>query len=295
MAGLTPLEIEARRVASEDLDRIFAGMLRRALLIMGERAEKSFDADAHPRYPEGTAVDPETGAGGGRFAPKGGEGSPDRDGKPRPQGTPVSAAANVTATGAVGKAIREALGAVDEVHGATDLKQLPLEESQDTHSHGSLEKTAEGKPIRLVVSDKAETPAFTALHEIGHWLDFAALNVPFEHNVGEIRDKSLRDAYKEFWSALEGTKSYQSLIQTLRSLADTPHEAGYVRYLLRREEKWARAYSQYVATRSSSTVLKAELAREQGLNGYPQQWSDEDFAPVAAAIDKIFKVMGWME
>lgn len=85
MAELTPLEIEARSVASEDLDRIFAGMLRRALLIMEGRAEKSFDADAHPRHPDGTPVDPDTGAGGGRFAPKGGEGSPDKDSKPAKQ------------------------------------------------------------------------------------------------------------------------------------------------------------------------------------------------------------------
>jgi hypothetical protein len=70
MAELTPLEIEARRVAAEDLDRLFAGMLRRALVIMDGRAEKAFDADAHPRHPEGTPVDHDTGAGGGRFAAK---------------------------------------------------------------------------------------------------------------------------------------------------------------------------------------------------------------------------------
>ena len=66
MAELTPLEIEARRVVSEELDRTFAGMLRQAILIMNERAEKAFDADAHPRHPEGTPVDSESGAGGGR-------------------------------------------------------------------------------------------------------------------------------------------------------------------------------------------------------------------------------------
>ena len=69
---LTPLEIEARRVTSLELDQLFADTLAQCLSIMAESSTKAWNADAHPRHPEGTPVDPSTGEGGGRFAPKDG-------------------------------------------------------------------------------------------------------------------------------------------------------------------------------------------------------------------------------
>lgn len=52
-------------------------------------AEKAFDAAKHPRHPAGTKVDPDTGVGGGRFAPKSGESSPDTGDYRDARGNPV--------------------------------------------------------------------------------------------------------------------------------------------------------------------------------------------------------------
>jgi hypothetical protein len=196
----------------------------------------------------------------------------------------------------MGKAIRDALAAIDQVHGAIGLVAIPFVETEDTDRHGFFEKTAKGKPIRIGISSGVATPVLTTVHEIGHWLDTSALHVPFEHRIDEIDDADLRLAYREFWSAIRATNSVRSLSQTMREARDTnPNRASFIgNYLLLREELWARAYSQYVATQSSVEALHTELVKEQGLSGYPVQWTDEDFAPVRKSIDKIFVAMGWI-
>lgn len=233
-----------------------------------------------------------------------------------PKGSKVSAAAKVEAKGKVGKAINETLAAIDEVHGDGALNDLPFVKSSGKGRWGFYEHTYSGTPIRIAVSDKADTPMMTAAHEIGHWLDGAIL--PIGKNNAYFSSSSEAEAVADFWRAIDQTDAIQQLNKLRREggtvkmkvpklevvdgkliqvavMQDVPANGRYVRYLWRNDEIWARAYAQYVATRSSNPALKAELFVEQADRGYPQQWSDEDFAPVAASIDKIFKVMGWIE
>jgi hypothetical protein len=61
-------------------------------------------------------------------------------------------------------------------------------------------------------------------------------------------------------------------------------------------ELWARSYSQYIATRSGDPdLLKGiDMQRDPGRLYKDFHWSDEDFAPIAAAIDAMFKKLGWI-
>lgn len=238
-----------------------------------------------------------------------------------PKGSKVSAAAKVVAKGKVGKAINETLAAIDEVHGDGELRELPFEKNSGTRMTGLFEYrlNRDRTPIRIAVSDKGETPSITAAHEIGHWLDHSVLIVAGQRVVNTNTPEQ-KAAVASFWEAIGRTESIQKLkelkakdatvkmevvtgtervgndVRLIRSVVDVPVVRKHLNYLMREDEVWARAYSQYVATRSSSAVLKTELEKERGLAGsYPRQWSDEDFAPVAASIDKIFKVMGWLE
>jgi len=74
-------------------------------------------------------------------------------------------------------------------------------------------------------------------------------------------------------------------------------DSTYVGFLMRAPELWARSYAQYVATRSGDAILKAQLAvaceRLPGMPYYPEQWDDDDFAPIAEAIDELFRGKGW--
>jgi hypothetical protein len=65
------------------------------------------------------------------------------------------------------------------------------------------------------------------------------------------------------------------------------------KYLLRPEEIWARAYAQFVAARADSPVLTTQLAAAQAAEKF-RQWDAADFAPVAAAIEKMFLQLGWL-
>jgi hypothetical protein len=156
----------------------------------------------------------------------------------------------------------------------------------------------------------------TTAHEIGHWLDGVMLPV----GILEVNNASSREAKAvvDFWTAIYKTNATQELTKLVReggtvkikiptwevvdgkptrveAIQDVPSDEDFVRYLSKDNETWARAYAQYVATRSSNPVLKAELVKAQEKIGYPQQWSDEDFTPVADAIDNLFKTMGWLE
>ena len=59
----------------------------------------------------------------------------------------------------------------------------------------------------------------------------------------------------------------------------------------------ARAYAQYVTTKSQEPVLLQQLEAEQETGDVIRnlaQWSDEQFAPVLAAIDDLFRRQGWL-
>ena len=232
----------------------------------------------------------------------------------------MSKAARVEAKGKVGKAINETLAAIDDVHGDGALGELPFQKSAGRSRWGVYEYGIGGKPYRIAVSDKAATPSMTAAHEIGHWLDGTMLAVASSNSTyfGNLNKPEWKTAVDNFWIAVEQTESIKQLNElrlkggTVKmevpvwewddskspqgtEIRDVPVQGKYVRYLARHDEIWARAYAQYVVTRSSSPVLKDELNRERQFDSYPRQWSDEDFAPVADAIDNLFKTMGWIE
>jgi hypothetical protein len=240
----------------------------------------------------------------------------------KPKGAPVSKAARVEAKGKVGKAINETLAAIDEVHGDGELGELPFQKNSGTRTTGKFEYyLANRKPIRIVVSDKGKTPSLDTAHEIGHWLDHVVLSTGNANSAyfANLKNPDYKATVERFWEVVDRTDSirrldelktkggtvkmevssdsgYLGLEGEKTKVVDVPADGRYVRYLARRDEVWARAYSQYVATRSSSSVLKSELTERQGRNdGYPAMWSDEDFAPVADAIDNLFKTMGWLE
>jgi hypothetical protein len=72
-----------------------------------------------------------------------------------------------------------------------------------------------------------------------------------------------------------------------------------VKYLMKASEAFARAFAQYIALRSPDKELKAdfdaERVRREAAQGYPFQWSDEEFAPIAAYFDRTFKELGWLK
>ncbi len=71
-----------------------------------------------------------------------------------------------------------------------------------------------------------------------------------------------------------------------------------VNYLMRGQEVWARAYSQWVATFSRDPILLQQLEtvrQDPKYSNFHSQWSDGDFARIGTEIVLLFKRKGWLQ
>lgn len=217
--------------------------------------------------------------------------------KPVPQGTPVSQALDVT-EGETADHLREAAAAVDEVHGDGTLPEIPVVRIVSFETEGGFTHYGNGgPPVGITVNRLGDHQGFTLTHEIGHFLDYSGIGVNQQF-------ASVSDAVMQEWrDAIEASAVVKRLREleaipsvTLPGGATLPVDPLDLEYLLSPTELWARSYSQYIATRSGNAVLIEQLAKLRGITDPVfslGQWTDEEFEPIAAAIDKLFEALGW--
>jgi hypothetical protein len=206
-----------------------------------------------------------------------------------PRGTPVSHAVHLP-NSPLGKQLQRSLDAIDRVHGDGVLPVVPV------NTNGTMEHLGVFKPRlnyvtgqrsgRIQIHPTGSHPELTAIHEIGHMLDFMALPNP-QHGAWPTH---MAPALAAWRSAVDRSNA----IAQLRAMKP----GKYRNYLLRREEIWARSYAQYIAVRSQDPVLLAQVARMRvpgtGVY-YPRQWDDAEFEPIAAEFDRLLKALGWIQ
>lgn len=225
---------------------------------------------------------------------------------PKPQGNQVSESLKLP-QGKLAKSLKPALNAIDGIHGTgeTTLPPIPVTRTETPGLLGAYVHDEHGVPTRIEVNPSGSTPRLSLLHEVGHWLDAEGVGGA---KIGQ-RDYANDPVFSEWYTAVRGTKAVAELEGTKeRWVASTKGEAGpnqgekilpkFVDYMLAPHELWARSYAQHVATRSGSGALLRELEEERKDEGpvrYPSQWDDDDFAPVATAIDAMFMKLGWVK
>jgi hypothetical protein len=200
-----------------------------------------------------------------------------------------------------------ALAIIDRVHVAGALPKIPVHNSYNASrpSAGGF-VSREGVPISIDVNtykDFAPSAMLTFIHEIGHFLDLSAFG-----KAGVFATLA-GDAMFDGWRrAVEATDAVQNLRRRKDSGTVVVHTAQgpielsvsnrHLEYLLTDDELWARSYAQYIAERSVDATLLAALnfTRPPAVIGqlYPAQWDPADFAPVATAIDTLFRGLGWL-
>jgi hypothetical protein len=156
--------------------------------------------------------------------------------------------------------------------------------------------TARG--VSVNVTDENPHIRTTLAHELGHWIDHQQVgDKGFESKRAALGDKSSPMA--DWWAAVQETDA----MARLQKVADTeilPNgilaSPRYVSYLQDPSEIWARTYAQWVASRTSSQGLKDEMSNQVDVaqETYSEQWDDDDFEPVAQAIDRMMKGLGWL-
>lgn len=157
------------------------------------------------------------------------------------------------------------------------------------------------RSVSIHLKATGDTPGLTFTHEFGHF---------FDH--GDLRPKlgpgmATGDPTPELRKVLDALHASKAA-QTFRGMRDNlndegnwesptghlfgpPSKSQLDRYWLTNEELWARAFAQWVATRSKDPALLRELnAMRQ--HGWPGQWDDDDFAAIGSAMDDLFRVLG---
>ena len=136
--------------------------------------------------------------------------------KPVPAGTPVSEAFDLSGIpgtrSAYGRAVREAMGAIDSVHGDGDLPTIPIKKSSGLLTTGTYRYTYSGNPVHIKVSTKG-TIQSDFLHEAGHFLDHQTLGKKgtFESTAANYGESS--PAMQKWFNAAKNSRAMQSLLQ----------------------------------------------------------------------------------
>ncbi|HLP01682.1 MAG TPA: hypothetical protein VK163_06625 [Opitutaceae bacterium] len=165
------------------------------------------------------------------------------------------------------------------MHGDGDLPKLPIYAKAGRGNLGEYVHRG-SEPLQIGIAPSGSWPALTTAHELGHFLDHQVLG-----RAGQFASAN-SPALAAFRDAVEASAA----VQAIRELPETVRA-----YFLKPHELWARAYAQYIATRSGNAMLAGQLDKVRGGMQPWRQWSDADFKPIAEAIDAFFREKGWIK
>lgn len=214
-----------------------------------------------------------------------------------PSGTGANVGDHVDLSGLKGQQrvqAKIALDAIAKVHGDGGLSPLPTKQTSAKRIHGSFDSSPFATSYdKLSLSSKSTHQALTMAHELGHYIDLRGLGRNHSMFVTDMARRNNTDdpvvaAMNDF--VMEAASS-----ATIRngSAAYGAVSPKYAQYFSGPDEMWARAYAQFIATRSGDPTLMQQVRAGQA-SGY-QQWSDADFVPVDAAVENVLRAQGWME
>lgn len=201
-------------------------------------------------------------------------------------------------SGKTRSAVNAALKAVDQAHTDGVLPQIPIQSTRSKKYLGVYSRDgATGDPVRIGISASGKHKELTLAHEIGHFLDHQAIGTAGQFASQTSKMKAVKEAIAET-SAHKALKAIASKGEIeLNGAAHklTPTLRKHINYLLSDEEVWARAYAQYIAQKSGNAAMKSQLSAILKAPTWAiKQWTDEDFAPIAKAIDELFRSLGWI-
>lgn len=222
----------------------------------------------------------------------------------RPAGVPVSNAliSDPDINEGVRQAVEHAKRSIDKVHGDGRLPKVPVKDFVDDRGIQGTYLHVLGEPVHIRVNIEGKHKALTAIHEIGHFIDNQG-GVATRYGYASVSHPAL----EAFRRAVAASKAFDKLRTAARTgwtkvveasgrerLREVPKE--HFTYLLHPFELWARAYAQYIATKSGDALLLEQLdtLRHPMQLDSARQWSDDDFAPIAKAIEAFLEAQGWM-
>lgn len=221
-------------------------------------------------------------------------------------------------TPTIAKSVDSAFGAIDRVLEPEYIKPIPFRQTSGTKTVGGFLASRTGEPIEITISPGTKHREMTVWHELGHALDgelarklkskgsksrntFASEMTdvaPVQRVMAAIRESKHIRGMKSF-SGLEFVKKIPGL--SVSEVIDRSRDADQrVAYLSSSVECFARAFAQYIGTRGGPQARaffekeKKEETERKGTFVYNfPQWPDDEFEPIAQAMDELFDYVGW--
>jgi hypothetical protein len=144
----------------------------------------------------------------------------------------------------------------------------------------------------------ADAPIWTAVHEIGHWMDWEVLAT--DHILEQVREVDGQSVHEIVWGGPASTLSplldpwraevlASSRVRALQELrAEAPRKLrARLDYLLRPSELLARSYTQWalMGTELAYEIAgQSEMIERFAIPG-PLHWMEQDFAAVASQLE----------
>jgi hypothetical protein len=179
---------------------------------------------------------------------------------------------------------------IDSIHGDGPLPPAPVIHQESRGSVNGQYRRFDNE----ITTFKEEAIPMTLTHEIGHWIDYRGFrNIPGAEPPmkGDKVFASYSPLFKNFIKIAKNSSK-------IKEIKTDYLTAKSKRYLTSNHEIFARAYAQYIATKSKNPEMLENLKnRQTGVKGniYPDQWDDDDFVPLYNEIETIFKQIGWLK
>lgn len=197
--------------------------------------------------------------------------------------TPVSA--GITPSRSIKKVLDYATKVIDGIHGDGKLPGCSANMNNKMSALGSFDYYCRILNVRM---NNNAHPELTAIHEIGHYIDYHGLS----KEPGKLRMTDSVDNPK-VRSLIDTLRNSKTIDNGIEYYSDSP---AFQSYYLRDREIFARAYAQYIATKSGDAVLLKQLKESQE-NSYSKymQWPDEEFRDILKAMDDLMEENGWLK
>lgn len=163
--------------------------------------------------------------------------------------------------------VRKALTAIDVVHDDGRLPKTTVMLAPNSTDLGEYVPKLNRLNVR-----PGQNEIDTVFHEVAHMLDYHAFGSG--HAYESLNPTGMLNGFVSAALKSEAAQEWHAIkVQSSRE------------YLLDPSEIWARAYTQWVATKTATYVnFNAEI-------GY---WTDADFVPIVREIENAFRLEGWL-
>jgi hypothetical protein len=200
--------------------------------------------------------------------------------------TGIHSVVRIEASGPEAAGAQHGLAQIAKVHGINDRLnpvRVRAEAARVSASDHGAYRIAGDDTAGIWLRPGDSSAALTTVHEMGHFIDHQAFGTHREFG-------SESGAMPRLMAAIQKGPASTKLKREVRLARGRRDKyAAHYRYLNKPEERFARAYSQYIATQSGDPVLRQQLDRDrQSRYGDLMYHSDEEFAPIAAEFDRHF-------